>query len=325
MNQRDQKLKNRSLVLSLLRSQPGISQVEIAACANLQPSTTSNLIRRLKQLGLVQTVGKRESGPQGGKKADLLALRPDYGYFGGIYVKEDEITFSVVDFSGRIVERRRVAVADERTEEILGEIVDEIVSCSHRYPTFHGTGIAVSSIVDLAGEIEESTHFGWSMPRILSEIHRRVPKHPVVVDNDANCAADWDLARDGQRYQNLIHLQVQTSPITIGAGIVIAGEVYRGIRGAAGELLQPDISERSDDLVARIEETVRFVATFMDSEAVYVAGELDAATVKRLSGWAEELGATMPQSVHILDNPDIPVLGASLQAVKVHMNGIIGE
>lgn len=325
MNQRDQKGRNRELVFSLLRSCSGISQAEIAERTKLQPSTTSNLIRALKERGVVNAVGKRDSGPQGGKKANVLALRPEYGYFGGIYIKEDEITFGIVDFGGTIVDRRRVSVATAGEEAILDAIIEEINRNTRQYPAYHGTGIAVSSVVNLDGDITESLDFSRAIPEIISEIRRRAAELPVVVDNDANCAADWDLFVNRDAFRNLVHLQVQTSPITVGAGIVFDGEVYRGTTGAAGEISLPQIDGRREDLTAGIELIARFVGTLLDTQAVFVAGELDEGTIAELSSSAAAIERNLGRAFRVLDSADLPVLGASLQAMRLHMSQILWE
>lgn len=325
MNQRDQKGRNRELVFSLLRSCSGISQAEIAERTKLQPSTTSNLVRALKERGVVAAVGKRDSGPQGGKKADVLALRSEYGHFGGIYIKEDEIIFGLVDFGGTIVERRRVSVSSQGDEAILDAIVDEINRNAQRYPAYHGTGIAVSSVVSLDGDITESLDFSRAIPEIISEIRSRAAELPLVVDNDANCAADWDLFVNREAFRNLVHLQVQTSPITVGAGIVIDGEVFRGTTGAAGELSLPGIDNGEGSLATGIEMIARFVGTLLDTQAVFVAGELDERTVKELSLRAAAVEQGLGRAFRVLDNADLPVLGASLQAMRLHMSQILWE
>lgn len=321
MNGKSRKHNNRIEILGLLRTSPLLSQAEIAVRTRLQPSTTSNLVRDLRGLGLIACVGKGASGPQGGKKADILALRPDYGYFGGIYLKEDEIILGVVDFGGNIVSRERVAVGGEPAPSIVDTIVAEIEGNRRRYPTYFGTGIAVSSVVDYSGEIVESQHFTRAMPRVISEIRKHAPELPVIVDNDANCAADWDLTSAGDDVRNLVHLHVQTSPTTVGAGIVIDRRVYRGSGGAAGEILPSGRLGSDGPDVEELERLIRFVAAFLDTQAVYVAGELDGDTVRML----RERSRTPPEgiAVHILDNPDVPVLGASLQAIRVHINLII--
>lgn len=323
MNQRDQKLRNRERVLTILRSSPGISQAEIAERARLQPSTTSNLIRRLRELGIVESIGKRDSGPQGGKKADNLSLRAEHGQFGGIYLKEDEIISGVVDFTGEIISRKRLSVPYEDDEALLSAMIEEVEANAGRYDSYLGTGIAVSSIVNLEGDITESLYFNRAIPKLVAEIRRRVPGLPVVVDNDANCAADWDLFFFGPEVQNFVHLQVQTSPVTVGAGIIINGGLYRGTTGAAGELMQAE--NRGKNVVEVIDRTARLVAALLDTQAVFVAGEIDGETVQSLRRRAAGFEKKLHKKLHILDNPDIPVLGASLQAIRVHINQIQWE
>ncbi len=65
---------------------------------------------------------------------------------------------------------------------------------------------------------------------------------PVVLENDANTAALGEYIRGaGRGLQNIIYVTVSTG---IGGGIILGGEIYRGVGAGAGELghtiVQPD-------------------------------------------------------------------------------------
>jgi len=79
------------------------------------------------------------------------------------------------------------------------------------------------------------------------------------------------------------------------------------------------------ELAGAIETMARFVATLLDTEGVFVAGELDAPTLSQLSASAQLFEAEMKKKLHVLDNPDLPVLGASLRAIRMHINQIQWE
>ncbi|HUZ17659.1 MAG TPA: ROK family transcriptional regulator [Spirochaetia bacterium] len=326
MNQRDQRRRNRENILGLLRVHPGISQVELSAKARLQPSTTSNLVRNFRELGLVNTVGKGSSGPHGGKRAELLAVRPDFGCYGGIYIKNDEIIFGVTDFDGTLVARRQANIDPNDNRKILSVVIDEINASCRRYPRYRATGVAVSSVVSLDGDVSPSADFTHTLPGMIPAVRAQTGNLPLTVDNDANCAAFWDYYASRERYRNLVHLQVQTTPVTIGAGIILDGALYRGVRGGAGELNERLPRELSPDvLVSNIDRLVRFLGTFLDTEAVFIAGELNGETFERLHPLERDGKEAVPFIIDAIENQDVPMLGASLQAIGLHIDSVLGE
>ncbi len=322
MNQRDQKRRNREIVLGILRDRASISQVELAERSRLQTSTVSNIVRTLKEAGIVRCTGKGYSGPAGGKKADLLSLDPCYGSFGGIAIKSGEIVSCVTDFMGSIVERRTLPTEGRDEEDILRLIIGEIRENASSLANYRGTGIAVSSIVSHSGDVARSLYFDHAIPGMAERIRCETDNLPLALENDANCAAYHDHLVSGGRYRNLVHLHVPTKPFTIGGGIVINGEVYRGALGAAGEILESGGERTIEDEIERI---VLFVAMLLDTEAVFITGEFDEVTQGRVRALAGRLSRNGPYLVELLDSPDIPVLGASLQAIRLHLSRVLDE
>ncbi|MEB3293734.1 MAG: ROK family protein [Synechococcales bacterium] len=74
---------------------------------------------------------------------------------------------------------------------------------------------------------------GWVNVPVADWLEAKLDK-PVVVENDANCAAIGEGWRGaGQQFPNLILLTLGTG---VGGGILINGQLYRGYNGSSGEL-----------------------------------------------------------------------------------------
>ncbi len=320
MNQRDQKHQNQETILDLLQSLPAISQAEISARTGLQTSTVSYIVRAFKARGIVHATGKGDSGPAGGKKADLLALRPDYGLVGGIVVKNDGVLSCLTDFTGHIVERREIITRGLSDDGILDRVVAAIRTDRDSHPTYRGTGVAVTSVVDLSGNLLESTYFTHSIPRFVERLRDAAPELSLVVENDANCAAYYDHIFQRRRFRNLVHLHVPMRPFTIGAGIIIDGVLYRGATGAAGEILK---EARTGRFESTLERVILFVASLLDTEAIFITGEFDATTLRRVQGVIRALSATTARAIELVENPELPILGASLQAIRLHLRSAL--
>ena len=316
MNQKDQKRQNQETILDLLQSQPAISQADISVRTGLQTSTVSYIVRTLKELGIVYATGKGDSGPSGGKKADLLALRPDYGAIGGIVIKNDGIISCVTDFTGRVVDRREIDTRGLSGGGILERIISAIKANREGYPNYRGTGVAVTSVVGLSGDVLKSTYFGHSIPRFVARIQEANPELALVVENDANCAAYYDHVLHRPRIRNLVHLHVPTRPFTIGAGIIIDSVLYRGATGAAGEILKESGASRVETVIERV---ILFVASLLDTEAIFITGEFDHTTAQRVRTMIGSLAPSTTCAIELLEDPETPILGASLQAIRVHL------
>jgi glucokinase len=74
---------------------------------------------------------------------------------------------------------------------------------------------------------------GWDDVPLASALEDRLGR-PVRLENDANAAAlaEWRHGA-GQGFANAVYLTMSTG---VGAGLILDGRLYRGSRGAAGEL-----------------------------------------------------------------------------------------
>ena len=97
-----------------------------------------------------------------------------------------------------------------------------------------GVGIGVPGPLDRdSGVVVETPNLGWRNVPLRDMVSRELGL-PVVLDNDANCAAfaEWWLGA-GRGAGSLIGLTLGTG---IGGGVILAGDVYHGASDAAGEV-----------------------------------------------------------------------------------------
>jgi len=111
-----------------------------------------------------------------------------------------------------------------------------------RLEDVRGVGAAFPSSIDInRGVTLESSNIVALNDQPVREMLEKRLKLPVFVDNDGNVAA---LAEHrygaGQGYDNLIYATLATG---IGGGLILNGQLYRGMHGMAGEIGHMFISD----------------------------------------------------------------------------------
>lgn len=120
------------------------------------------------------------------------------------------------------------------TQEVLDILVDAVEELREAAPDATTVGIGIPSLVDFAsGTSISSVHLPlWDVP-VRDVLSERLGM-PVVVDNDANCAALAEQRAGAARGAS--HVVMLTLGTGIGGGLVLDGRLYRGSMGAGGEL-----------------------------------------------------------------------------------------
>jgi glucokinase len=136
---------------------------------------------------------------------------------------------SVIDDSGQIRYHQRQP-SPRSVSEVVTAIRAAVADCRDRFPDVRGAGLAVAGVV-IDGKVS-SVNLDWQNVDLVSALGIR--ELPVVIENDMNAGAYGELTFGGGR--GLRHLILVTVSTGIGAGIIVAGEIYRGAGGLAGEV-----------------------------------------------------------------------------------------
>lgn len=150
----------------------------------------------------------------------------------GIDVGGTKAAAGVVDSDGRIIEklkRSTPAASPAKTAQVIADVVAELAS---RHDV-GAVGLGAAGFIDeTRSTVLFAPNLAWRDEPLRESVQEQVGL-PVFVENDAN-ASLWAEARFGaaRGYQDVVMIAVGTG---IGAGILIAGEVYRGRYGIAGE------------------------------------------------------------------------------------------
>ncbi|HTT89191.1 MAG TPA: ROK family transcriptional regulator [Acidimicrobiales bacterium] len=228
---------NRNLVLNVLRT-GAASRAEVVRTTGLSPATVSLIVSELIESGLVNEVGEGKSS--GGRPPLVLRLDDERNYAVGVKLMRHVISVAVTDLRAEVVYSEVVDLvpADPEPEPVLdavgGAVEDAIRTAGVGLDLVVGIGIGLAGLVDAeTGVCRYSPSFGWEDVPVAAPIAERLGR-PVLVDNDVNTltvAEQW-FGR-GHGVDDFVVITVGEG---VGAGIVVAGRLYRGYKGAAGEV-----------------------------------------------------------------------------------------
>ena len=154
--------------------------------------------------------------------------------FIGVDIGGTKVLAAAVSSSGRVLRTARRTtpgrhVEARLVEDALAEAVAEIAG-----PRRIGAiGIAAAGFVDAQGErVRFAPHLPWRDEGVRARLAERWSA-PVVLDNDANCAARAELVYGAVgSAQDAVVVTMGTG---IGGAVVLRGAVHRGYNGMAGE------------------------------------------------------------------------------------------
>ncbi|MCB0895376.1 MAG: ROK family protein [Nocardioides sp.] len=154
--------------------------------------------------------------------------------FIGVDIGGTKVLATAVSSTGRVSRTARRTTPGRRVEarlveDALTEAVEEIAGTRR----VRAIGIAAAGFVDAQGErVRFAPHLPWRDEGVRARLQERWSA-PVVLDNDANCAARAEVtygAIGGAETALLV-----TMGTGIGGAVVLDGEVHRGFNGMAGE------------------------------------------------------------------------------------------
>jgi len=157
----------------------------------------------------------------------------------GVDLGGTNLRIAAVDETGQILRVDVLATEVQRgrdrvISEMASVIRDHALQFSHQH-TLLGIGVGIPGIIDLAaGTLHSAANLpGWNDYPVRSDLEKRLGV-PVVLENDANCAAlgeQWIGA--GRGVQDLFMVTLGTG---VGGGFVVNGKPWHGMSGMAGEI-----------------------------------------------------------------------------------------
>lgn len=245
-------------ILGLVLRRGPLTQNQIAMEIDRSQQTVSRLITRLIERGCLRQ-GDRVSSGKRGQASINIEIVPDYAYAFGIAILWDAVAVSLMDFSGKVIDQRLSTMTSMTHDDVVAEsqhMIDDLGTqwsiAEHR---IFGSGVAIPGTFERrTGKVNTPLILEeWANMNIETVLADDL-QLPVWVENDGNAAAIGEsMVGVGRWAKNFVYLYIATG---LGGGIIIDGQLVRGVVGNAGEvaqLLPPSIYPHPNlDLLRRL-------------------------------------------------------------------------
>jgi glucokinase-like ROK family protein len=228
---------NAAVVLQQLRLYAPLSRADLAKRIGLNRSTVSSIVTQLLHAGLIQETNRQTD--KLGRPGLSLAINPAGGCAVGVEIDSTGVRVVLTDFTAQTLRRRSVQVDEGEPQETYLHCAEEMV----RQALFQaqaegrrvlGIGVALPGLVDVhCGELRYAPSLHWHDVPFRSRWSKRFGL-PILIENNANAAALGEYHFGiAQNVSNFLYIGAGA---TMGGGIVIHGELFRGRGGFAGEM-----------------------------------------------------------------------------------------
>lgn len=212
---------NRNRVFRYVNSKEKTSMPDIAAELDMSVPTVLQIVKELKQMGVVCEAGEFES--TGGRKPKAIASVRDVRYAVGIDITKNHISLILTDLKETVLKHTRLRKPFSFEKDyfrqlgiILEAFIGEDESLKKRIA---GVGISVPAIVD--GTKNKITYSGaLNLYDIEGYVFSEFIPYPSVMINDANAAAVTECLA-GQHPEGMIYLSLSN---TVGGAVVFRME-----------------------------------------------------------------------------------------------------
>ena len=284
-------------ITELLANGSATSRSDIARLLGVAPSTASAWVGQLIDEGVVVEDGLVASG--GGRPRRRLRLNRPPGHLLVAELGGNHARLGVTDRAGRLLHSATVSLAVADGPE---RVLDTLVALLREQPAegeLAGVGLALPGPVQPGGTVRLPSRMpGWAGFPVQEALADSFGV-PVTVENDANAMALGEHRAQFGSEGDSITVKAGTA---IGAGIVIAGQLYRGATFAAGDVTHTVVHAAGDrpctcgktgcletvasgaGIVARLNEQGAAITSTSDVLALVHGGDPEATTMIRTAG-----------------------------------------
>lgn len=219
---------------SILTTGP-VCRRDVANATGLSQASVTKLVKPMLSAGYIEEIAPITAGP--GRPQIPLQVIPERQFSIGVKVMATEVIGVVIDLGGNQCAAVRQPVDGTDPDEVVGTVTALVAHLRERVPQARertcGIGVGIGGHVDNAtGVVRFSPSLRWPSVPLAGQLTAATGL-PVTVENDVNSLAlseQWFGAGRG-----VDSFAVVTVGAGIGCGLVIDGDLWTGVSGAAGE------------------------------------------------------------------------------------------
>ena len=312
------------------------TRAELQDLSGLARSTVAARIDELLESGLIRPV--EDGASTGGRPPSRFAMDPSARLVAAADLGAALASVAIADLNGSVIAETRseLAIATGPTR-VLGWLTSSIAALLTDLDRSPADLAAIG--IGLPGPVEFSTGRpvdppimpGWNLADVPG-IVREIFDVPVLVDNDVNISALGELGVRGGP-ADLLFVKVATG---IGSGIISAGRLLRGARGAAGDLGHVAVPGGDPvpcpcgntgclEALASGSALAQGLGVSTGSEVIALAAAGDDAAITAIRQAGRDIGRVLATAVSLL-NPDAIIIGGSMaRAGELLLDGVRDE
>lgn len=356
-NTADQKMMrrmNNKIVIDILKKEAPLSRANLSSRTGLNRSTISSIINDLIAEGWVKETTYQSD--KVGRPGLQLEINSRGGYAVGLEIGVDFLLVIVIDFSAKVIWRKRVETNPDEDQLDIQEkafmLTAEAIEVGKKECNRAlGIGIAIPGLVDIhSGVLKFAPNLHWNnVP--LRLIWTQQFHLPVFLENDGNAAALGEYYFGAaQGIDNFIYI---AAGFGLGSGIIIDGKLLRGNKGYASEVghmtCDPDgelcncgkrgcyevqigpraVVNRVKNLIEKegIESTILHIedsnpTCFNYDAIVDAAKKKDKVALEALEDVGSKLGIVVSNLVNVFD-PKMVILGGALNYARDYIQPVV--
>jgi predicted NBD/HSP70 family sugar kinase len=232
---------NRFHVMDAIRRRGAISRVEITEATELSAATVSAITAALLDDGLIfaQRLPVSSEAARGRPRV-MLALNPKAAHVVGVKLAPRRVSIAVTDFVAAPLATLEMPVRTERQPlAVIADLVEDgvrhcVADASLTMPSIHGVCVGVPGVVETrTGVCWRSPIFGPGPAPFAVELTNRLGV-ATKLESDVTLmmlAEHW--FGHGRDLDSFIVVSVEHS---VGIGLLLNGEPYRGVHGLSPDL-----------------------------------------------------------------------------------------
>jgi len=330
-NRDDVRQHNLSTLLGMIHQAGTVSRSQLTSSSGLNRSTISDLVAELEDLGLV--VETEAPAATGVGRPSLQVSASDSVVAFAVNTDVDAITVAVVTLGGKVIQKTRLAIANQPSAEdavnIAAKIIAELRLDLKPGTRISGIGVAVPGQVRVSdGVVRLAPHLNW-VEEPIGTMLSQLTGLPVFVDNDASlgCVAER-IFGNAKGFSDVVFLFAGSGGI--GGGVVVDGVQLRGSAGYAGELGHVRIATSNQRDYSGLEGTLEAMVRrddLLDAFKLYAATDDEvlfeitktaaARPLKVIGTQIDYLAIALGNFVNIF-NPQVIILGGFLTGLFRH-------